>query len=126
MRAGARAVQLGRLRDQEQERALLIQERDGESGRLRGAPAGPPRVSGLSGSGTAIVEVAVHETFEVLDTVPHVLTCAGLLSTHPFVLIPSAVSRSSWNRIVSPSDAAGRYQLLEQEAFALDTHLHRR
>ena len=75
---------------------------------------------------TAIVQVAVHKTFEVLDTVPHVLTCVGLLSIHPFVLIPSTVSRSSWNRIVSPSDAAGRYQLLEQEAFTLDTHLHRR
>ena len=75
---------------------------------------------------TAIVEVAVHKTFEVLDTVPHVLTCVGLLSIHPFVLIPSTVSRSSWNRIVSPSEAAGRYQLLEQKAFALDTHLHRR
>lgn len=109
---------------------------------------------------TAIIEVAVHKGFEVLDTVAHVMTCASidnaslvhiikpsdvpnpnwlkpctpsagqqtfgdrLLKEHPFVLIPSAVSRSSWNLIFSPELASGHYHLIEQEPFALDTRLH--
>ncbi len=135
----------------------------GEGARIDGGrwnSVGVPAVYCSIDPATAIVEMAVHKTFEVLDTVPHVLTCArvddpslvhivqphdvpnpnwlvpgtpsagqqsfgdGLLTTHPFVLIPSAVSRSSWNVIVSPSEAAGKYQLLEQEPFALDSRVH--
>jgi RES domain-containing protein len=109
---------------------------------------------------TAILEVAVHKGFEVLDTQPHVLTSliitdpvsihvvqpddvpnsnwlvpgipsAGqqqfgddLLTNHPFVMIPSVVSRHSWNLLFVATRAAGAYKLLEQEAFALDTRLH--
>jgi RES domain-containing protein len=47
-----------------------------------------------------------------------------LTAKHPFVLIPSAVSTRSWNVIFDPGLAAGRYALLRQEAFALDTRLH--
>lgn len=43
-----------------------------------------------------------------------------LLKTHPFVLIPSAVSTHSWNLIFDPALAAGRYNLGDQEPFALD------
>jgi RES domain-containing protein len=109
---------------------------------------------------TAILEVAVHKGFKVLDTVPHVLTALtvadpalihivqptdipnpnwlvpgipgagqqafgdGLLAQHAFVLIPSAVSRHSWNFIFDSATAAGGYRLVAQDAFALDTRLH--
>jgi RES domain-containing protein len=110
---------------------------------------------------TAILEVAVHKGFEVLDTQPHVLTSliitnlvsihvvqpddvpnsnwlvpgipsAGqqqfgddLLANNPFLMIPSVVSHHSWNLLFVATKAAGSYKLLEQEAFALDTRLHR-
>ena len=109
---------------------------------------------------TAILEVAVHKTFQTLDTVPHVLTSApiidaggahvvqaadapnpnwllpgapsagqqafgdALLKAHTFVVIPSVVSRHSWNVIFDPAMAAGLYGPPQQEAFALDPRLH--
>jgi RES domain-containing protein len=109
---------------------------------------------------TAILEVAVHKTFHVLDTVPHVLTCfeildtaqvhvvmpsdipnpnwlfpgipsAGqqqfgedLLASHLFVLIPSSVSRNSWNLIFDSVRAVGVYRFRAQEVFALDGRLN--
>jgi RES domain-containing protein len=109
---------------------------------------------------TTILEVAVHTTFEALDTVAHTLTVVvipdpsrihivhpsdvpnpnwlrpgtpgygqrrfgdHLLGSHPFVLIPSAVSSHSWNLIFVASAAAGLYALRSQEPFALDTRLH--
>ena len=109
---------------------------------------------------TAILEVAVHKTFHVLDTVPHVLTCfeivdsaavhvvmpvdvpnpnwlvpgipslgqqqfgEDLLASHLFILIPSAVSRNSWNLIFDSVRAAGAYRFRSQEAFALDGRLN--
>lgn len=48
----------------------------------------------------------------------------ALLAAHPFVLIPSAVSTYSWNLLFHPGRAAGRYTLVRQERFALDTRLH--
>jgi RES domain-containing protein len=109
---------------------------------------------------TTILEVAVHHRFAILDTVPHVLTCASitkpavvhvvrpdmvpnvnwlrpgtpsagqqgfgdnLLASHPFVLIPSAVSTHSWNLIFDPDVAKSLYALYLQEDFALDPRLH--
>ena len=108
---------------------------------------------------TAILEVAVHAGFSMLDTQPHVLTCvevidapvhvvqpeqvpnpawlmpgtpsAGqqgfgseLLSRHGIVLFPSAVSRFSWNLVMDPGVAQGRYKLSSQAKFILDTRLH--
>jgi len=109
---------------------------------------------------TAILEVAVHKTFPILDTVPHVLTSAriidanrarvvdaaavpnpnwlrpgaigagqqafgdALLQAHAFVLLPSVISPHSWNVVFDPSRAAGLYDTVTQEAFALDTRLH--
>jgi RES domain-containing protein len=46
-----------------------------------------------------------------------------LLEEHPFVAIPSVVSRSSWNLIFAPRKAAGLYALVEQSRFALDPRL---
>jgi len=48
----------------------------------------------------------------------------ALLAKHPFMLIPSAVSRHSWNLIFLASAAAGLYAPRFQERFALDTRLH--
>lgn len=109
---------------------------------------------------TAILEVAVHKGFNVLDTVPHVLTSlevldpttvhvvnasdvpklnwlfpgipsAGqqafgddLLANHLFVLIPSAVSRNSWNLLFDAVGAAGAYRFRSQDDFALDGRLN--
>lgn len=47
----------------------------------------------------------------------------ALLAEHPFVLIPSAVTRHSWNVLVSCELAKGKYRLIRQERFGLDTRL---
>lgn len=46
------------------------------------------------------------------------------LEKRPFLLIPSAVSSHSWNLLFRPDLAAGKYELLFQERFALDTRLN--
>lgn len=48
----------------------------------------------------------------------------ALLNAHAFVLLPSVVSPHSWNVIFRPAIAAGLYDTVIQEAFALDTRLH--
>lgn len=47
-----------------------------------------------------------------------------LLAEHPFILIPSAVSRHSWNIVMNPDLAEGLYEVVIQERFALDTRLN--
>ena len=47
-----------------------------------------------------------------------------LLAAHAFVVIPSAVSTSSWNLIFVASVAVRAYVQRSQEPFALDTRLH--
>jgi RES domain-containing protein len=109
---------------------------------------------------TAILEVAVHKTFRVLDTVPHALTSftikdaadihvvmpadvpnpnwlvpgipsagqqsfgSDLLAKHRFVLIPSVVSRHSWNLVFDAVYAKGAYAFRHQERLAIDTRLN--
>lgn len=46
------------------------------------------------------------------------------LSAYPFVAIPSAVSRRSWNLIFDASRAVGKYKLLYQESLDLDPRLN--
>lgn len=48
----------------------------------------------------------------------------GLLRDHMFILIPSTVSRHSWNLIFDGSKAKGRFNDVQQEDFALDPRLH--
>jgi len=48
----------------------------------------------------------------------------GLMSVHPYVLIPSAVSTHSWNLIFDCDLAKTLYSMQSQEDFALDTRLH--
>lgn len=46
-----------------------------------------------------------------------------LLERHRFVAIPSAVSRQSWNLLISLPAAQGSYRRLTQEPFVLDPRL---
>jgi RES domain-containing protein len=45
---------------------------------------------------------------------------AALLGAHPFVALPSVVSRFSWNVMFRPDRAAGLYAMLGQERLVLD------
>jgi RES domain-containing protein len=47
----------------------------------------------------------------------------ALLAEHPFLLLPSAVTRHSWNLLISCELAEGKYRLVSQERFGLDTRL---
>ncbi|MBS3911620.1 MAG: RES domain-containing protein [Hydrogenophaga sp.] len=47
----------------------------------------------------------------------------GLLSVHPFVIVPSVVSSHSWNLLIDVSTAGGAFELVHMEDFALDTRL---
>ena len=47
----------------------------------------------------------------------------ALLARHRFVLIPSAVSRHSWNLIFDATKPVADYADVTQERFALDPHL---
>lgn len=47
----------------------------------------------------------------------------ALLAVHPFLLVPSAVTRHSWNLLISTDLAEGKYRLISQERFGLDTRL---
>lgn len=46
-----------------------------------------------------------------------------LISKHPFVMLPSTVSKNSWNLLVNPDTAAGHYDDVRQERFGLDPRL---
>jgi RES domain-containing protein len=50
----------------------------------------------------------------------------GLLAQHKFTLMPSAVSKHSWNLMFVGSNATGSYSVKLQERFARDTRLHPR
>jgi RES domain-containing protein len=47
----------------------------------------------------------------------------ALLAEHPFLLVPSAATRHSWNLLVSCELAEGQYRMISQERFGLDTRL---
>jgi RES domain-containing protein len=53
---------------------------------------------------TAILEVAVHKTFAILDTVPHVLTSAVIADPSAIQVVqPNDVPNPNWLRAGSPS-----------------------
>jgi RES domain-containing protein len=136
----------------------------GEGARLTGGrwnPKGVRTVYAALDPATAILEVAVHKGFAVLDTEEHVLTSAriadpslihavhsesvpnpnwlapvthgpgqqafgkSLVEAHRFVLIPSTVSRESWNLIFEAGQGRGHFDDVRQTRFALDPRLHR-
>lgn len=47
-----------------------------------------------------------------------------LLDEHPFIMVPSTVSRFSWNIIMNPTSAKGLFQPVIKEKFSLDTRLN--
>ena len=49
---------------------------------------------------------------------------AGLLAAHGIVVLPSAVSKCSWNLVLQPAAATGRWRLQHQQRLVLDTRLH--
>ena len=71
---------------------------------------------------TAILEVAVHKTFKVLDTVPHVLTCAEIVDpAGVYVVQPGMVPNPNWLRPGTPSAGQQDFgdQLLTAHLFVL-------
>jgi RES domain-containing protein len=85
-------------------------------------PVGYPVVYCSADPATAILEVAVHKSFAVLDTVRHVLTRARIRDvTDVRVVMPEDVPEVEWLRPGSPSrgqQAFGR-ELLEQHVFVV-------
>lgn len=47
-----------------------------------------------------------------------------LIEKYPLVLIPSVVSRNSWNLLINPTTATGAFSELSQESFGLDGRLN--
>ncbi|PXX94643.1 hypothetical protein CR157_21740, partial [Halomonas sp. LBP4] len=47
-----------------------------------------------------------------------------LLEEHPFIIVPSTVSRYSRNIVMNPVTALGLFELIVEEPFALDTRLN--
>jgi len=69
---------------------------------------------------TAVLEVAVHKGFEVLDTVPHVVSRARVLDPRDVhVLDLSTVPNENWLRPAIPGHGQQQFgaQLMEQYAF---------
>ncbi len=79
----------------------------GEGARLSGGRWNSPGIKVVYCSvdpATAILEVAVHQGFKVLDTVPHVLTSARVLDkTLVRVVEPGEVPNPNWLRPGTPS-----------------------
>jgi RES domain-containing protein len=79
---------------------------------------------------TAILEVAAHNGFKALDTVPHVLTAATIVDvSHVHVVDPASVPNANWLRPGSPSAGQQAFgdALLAQHGFivlpsAVSTH----
>lgn len=71
---------------------------------------------------TAILEVAVHKTFRVLDTVPHVLTSLRLTDlANVHVVQPDDVPNPNWLRPGIPSSGQQAFgsALLEKHSFVI-------
>lgn len=49
---------------------------------------------------------------------------ADLLERHGIVLFPSSVSKRSWNLVLEPGVAAGRYQVRSQDRLSVDTRFN--
>jgi RES domain-containing protein len=85
-------------------------------------PAGYPVVYCSADPSTAILEVAVHKGFSVIDAVPHVMTTAVLPDVRDVhVVAPEDVPNPMWLRPSTPGKGQqifGR-QLLELHVFVL-------
>jgi RES domain-containing protein len=85
-------------------------------------PIGYPVVYCSADPATAVLEVAVHKGFPVLDTIPHVLTRALILAVDDVrVVTPAEVPNPGWLRPGSPSRGQQTFgrDLLEKHFFVL-------
>jgi RES domain-containing protein len=85
-------------------------------------PAGYPVVYCAADPATAILEVAVHKGFPVLDTVPHLLTRARILDPDDIhVVMPGDVPNPNWLRPGPPGKGQQSFgrELLEYHVFVL-------
>ena len=85
-------------------------------------PVGYPVVYCSADPATAILEVAVHKSFAVIDTAPHVLTRARILDVRDLhVVMPEDVPNASWLTPGSPSGGQQRFgrALLEEHLFVV-------
>jgi len=85
-------------------------------------PVGYPVVYCSADPATAILEVAVHKGFGVLDTVPHVLTRARVFEVaEVHVVMPEDVPNAGWLRPGSPSRGQQTFgrELLDQHLFVV-------
>jgi len=70
---------------------------------------------------TALLEIAVHKGFRVLDTIPHVLTSLTIGDPSQVIVVrPNTVPNTNWLRPGMPSAGQQAYgdQLLTSHAFA--------
>jgi RES domain-containing protein len=88
----------------------------------RWSPRGIRAVYASLDPATAILEVAVHETFRALDTVPHVLTSARIVEpSHVHVVRIEDIPDPHWLRPGTPGAGQRVFggALLEAHAFVL-------
>jgi len=88
----------------------------------RWSPAGIRAVYCALDPATAILEVAVHRSFKVLDTLPHTLTSARIDDPSGiFVVDPSSVPNANWLRPGTPGAGQQAFgaRLLAAHAFVL-------
>ena len=83
-------------------------------------PKGYAVVYGSVDPSTAVLEVAVHNGFDALDAVPHVLTCAEILDVHDVhVVEASTFPNSNWLAPGTPGHSQQLFgkSLLQQHPF---------
>jgi RES domain-containing protein len=88
----------------------------------RWSSRGTRAVYGAVDPATSILEVAVHKTFEALDTVPHILTWAQIMDLSSVRIVDaSEVPNPNWLRpgAVSAGQQAFGDNLLKANAFVL-------
>ena len=88
----------------------------------RWSPAGIRAVYCALDPATAILEVAVHRGFQVLDTLPHTLTSARINDPRDiFVVDPASVPDANWLRPGTPGAGQQAFgaRLLAAHAFVL-------
>jgi RES domain-containing protein len=85
-------------------------------------PKGVPTVYASLDAATAILEVAVHKTFPVLDTVPHVITCFKLFDANDVLVVTAAdIPNPAWLQPGTPSAGQQAFgaQLMARKPFVL-------
>lgn len=84
----------------------------GEGARLYGGRWNSKGVACTYGSleiGTAILETAVHKKLEILDSIPHELTCFEINDEQVHVVQPTDIPNPNWLRPGTPTSAQQRF-----------------